>query len=234
MTTRRSRAPTACCSWSRAPSSRPGAGIARSCISCSRPCATSRPSFRSSGWRWTTDAPRASSSGLRAHLEEHDPERVRLLSPHSIAGVERLGALDRVEIVERALFLTDPDEFGEWVGDRKKLRMEDFYRWQRRRLDVLMDGDDPVGGRWNFDSDNREPPPRDERPPAPYRPREDQHRRAGARRPRPDGPGHLRRRRAAAVAGHARAGTPVAAAFRRASGCPTSAAGRTRCSPASS
>ena len=92
---------------------------------------------------------RSLSSGLRAHLAEHDPERVRLLSPHSMAGVERLGALDRVEIVEQALFLTDPGEFGEWVGDRKKLRMEDFYRWQRRRLNVLMDGDDPVGGRWN-------------------------------------------------------------------------------------
>jgi deoxyribodipyrimidine photolyase-related protein len=41
--------------------------------------------------------------------------------------------------------------------------MEDFYRWQRRRLDVLMDGDQPAGGRWNFDADNREPPPRDGR-----------------------------------------------------------------------
>ena len=51
--------------------------------------------------------------------------------------------------------------------------MEDFYRWQRRRLDVLMDGDEPVGGRWNFDSENREPPPAETRPPKPYRPRED-------------------------------------------------------------
>ena len=36
-----------------------------------------------------------------------------------------------------------------------------------------MDGDEPVGGRWNFDTENREPPPADVRPPAPYRPRED-------------------------------------------------------------
>jgi deoxyribodipyrimidine photolyase-related protein len=41
--------------------------------------------------------------------------------------------------------------------------MEDFYRWQRRRLGYLMDGDEPAGGRWNFDADNREPPPRDGR-----------------------------------------------------------------------
>lgn len=38
--------------------------------------------------------------------------------------------------------------------------MEDFYRWQRQRLGYLMDGDDPAGGRWNFDADNREPPPK--------------------------------------------------------------------------
>ena len=36
-----------------------------------------------------------------------------------------------------------------------------------------MDGDEPAGGRWNFDRDNREPPPAEARPPKPYRPRED-------------------------------------------------------------
>ena len=42
--------------------------------------------------------------------------------------------------------------------------MEDFYRWQRQRLDVLMDDGEPAGGRWNHDSDNRERPPTDGRP----------------------------------------------------------------------
>ena len=49
------------------------------------------------------------------------------------------------------------------AAERTSLRMEDFYRWQRRRLDILMDGADPVGGRWNFDAENREGPPRDGR-----------------------------------------------------------------------
>ncbi len=54
--------------------------------------------------------------------------------------------------------------------------MEDFYREQRRRFDVLMDGDKPVGGRWNYDEDNREPPPKNQAAlhvPKPYQPRED-------------------------------------------------------------
>lgn len=36
--------------------------------------------------------------------------------------------------------------------------MEDFHRAQRRRFDVLLDVDAPVGGRWNLHADNREPP----------------------------------------------------------------------------
>jgi len=38
--------------------------------------------------------------------------------------------------------------------------MEDFYRWQRRRLGYLMDGDEPATGRWNYDAENRGPPPK--------------------------------------------------------------------------
>ena len=62
-------------------------------------------------------------------------------------------------------FATSREQFAEWATGRagKRLLLEDFYRWQRRRLEVLMDGDEPVGGQWNFDHDNREPPPKSER-----------------------------------------------------------------------
>ena len=111
-------------------------------------------------------------SGLRRHVRSARPESVRLLEPSS-AGGRSLAELDRVELVEGTLFLTHQDEFRAWAEGRTRLVMEDFYRAQRRRFDLLMDGDEPAGGRWNFDRDNREPPPRDQRPPRPYRPRED-------------------------------------------------------------
>jgi deoxyribodipyrimidine photolyase-related protein len=38
--------------------------------------------------------------------------------------------------------------------------MGDFYKFQRRRLDILMDGDEPVGGKWSFDDDNRKKVPK--------------------------------------------------------------------------
>ena len=64
-------------------------------------------------------------------------------------------------------FATSREEFAQWAAGRRRLLMEDFYRWQRQRFDVLMDGSDPVGGSWNYDHDNREPPPRVDRLPLP-------------------------------------------------------------------
>lgn len=52
-------------------------------------------------------------------------------------------------------FLCSPQEFSHWACGRKQLRMEYFYRDMRRRTGLLMDGDQPAGGQWNFDADNR-------------------------------------------------------------------------------
>lgn len=59
-------------------------------------------------------------------------------------------------------FVTDESTFREWVESRgsRRLLQEDFYRFVRTRQDILMDGRKPVGGQWNFDADNRLPPPR--------------------------------------------------------------------------
>ena len=57
-------------------------------------------------------------------------------------------------------FALSKEEFDDWAGDRDTFRMEEFYRAQRERFDVLVDGDGPVGGTWNLDRENREPPPK--------------------------------------------------------------------------
>ena len=115
------------------------------------------------------------SAGLRAHQERHRPDRVRLLAPHSHQARRTLARLDGVEIVAGSLFLSDLDAFAQWADGRRSLTMDHFYRDQRRRLDLLMDGDEPCGGRWNFDADNRQAPPAQVDPPTPYRPREGEH-----------------------------------------------------------
>jgi len=76
--------------------------------------------------------------------------------------VERLGEDRSVRRLPARGFSASRAEFAAWADGRgrRRLLMEDFYRNNRARLGVLMDGDQPVGGRWNFDAENREPPPK--------------------------------------------------------------------------
>lgn len=60
-----------------------------------------------------------------------------------------------VEIRDDGRFLCSHAGFEAWARDRKELRMEWFYRGMRRRTGLLMDGDQPADGRWNFDAENR-------------------------------------------------------------------------------
>jgi len=101
-------------------------------------------------------------AGVRAHVAEFDVDQVIAMEPMSWDGLDMLERLG-VEVTRNDQFLCHPSEFAEWAEGRKRLTMEHFYRWQRTRYDVLMDGDEPVGGAWNFDHDNREPPPKDGR-----------------------------------------------------------------------
>ncbi|MCK6388617.1 MAG: cryptochrome/photolyase family protein [Zoogloea sp.] len=70
-------------------------------------------------------------------------------------------------------FLTTRSEAAELFEGRKQWLMEHFYRAMRRRHGVLMDGDKPVGGQWNFDHDNRKPWPGTPAEPRDPRPRHD-------------------------------------------------------------
>lgn len=68
---------------------------------------------------------------------------------------ERLNC--KVEILEDDRFVASHAEFETWAEGRKQLRMEFFYREMRRKTGLLMDGDAPEGGKWNYDSENRKP-----------------------------------------------------------------------------
>jgi deoxyribodipyrimidine photolyase-related protein len=66
-------------------------------------------------------------------------------------------------------FIASTLEFAAWANGRKQLRMEYFYREMRRKTGLLMDGNAPVGGQWNFDHDNRKPAKADLFMPSPLR-----------------------------------------------------------------
>ena len=54
-------------------------------------------------------------------------------------------------------FVCSLDAFNAWAEGRKELRMEYFYREMRRKTGLMMEGDKPAGGKWNYDHDNRKP-----------------------------------------------------------------------------
>ena len=93
-------------------------------------------------------------------LDRHRPERLVLTEP----GEWRLWSeMTRwsvdlglpVEIRDDNRFLCSRAEFGRWAEGQSTYRMEFFYREMRRKTGLLMDGDAPEGGRWNYDRENR-------------------------------------------------------------------------------
>ena len=64
----------------------------------------------------------------------------------------------KVTIVPNNHFLWNKAEFQNWATGRKRLLMEDFYREGRRRFQILMENNKPIGGKWNLDKENRKPP----------------------------------------------------------------------------
>ena len=65
-----------------------------------------------------------------------------------------------VTFIDNDFFLTPRPLFQSWASSQKSFLMENFYRDQRIRLGVLVEGNLPVGGAWNFDKENRLPPPK--------------------------------------------------------------------------
>ncbi|MHA7819434.1 MAG: cryptochrome/photolyase family protein [Erythrobacter sp.] len=135
--------------------------------------------LRDAGWtvdyvKLTDDENAGSFTGEVARaVERHDPRAIHVVE----AGEWRVQqAIEEwpdkfaceVEMLSDDRFICSHAEFRDWADGRKHLTMEHFYREMRRKTGLLMDGDKPVGGEWNYDKDNREPPKEEmDPPPAP-------------------------------------------------------------------
>jgi deoxyribodipyrimidine photolyase-related protein len=112
-----------------------------------------------------------------ALAQVHEP--LSVCSPTSRGADRFVRSVDQVaEVLPERGYGTTKDEFAAWAAERggRRLLMEDFYRNARLRHGLLMDGDEPAGGKWNLDHDNREPPPKTDRLAVqePYWPTEDE------------------------------------------------------------
>ena len=107
---------------------------------------------------------------LLRYASLHDAQEVIATEPGEFRLIQALqDAPIPVRLLEDDRFLATHREFGEWAEGRKQLRMEYFYRDMRRKTGLLMDGDKPEGGKWNYDHDNRKPAPGEITHPGPMR-----------------------------------------------------------------
>ncbi|WP_264521055.1 cryptochrome/photolyase family protein [Flavobacterium sp. N1994] len=70
-------------------------------------------------------------------------------------------------VVDTEHFFSTREELSTFFEGKKMLLMESFYRAMRKKHNVLMDGDNPKTGQWNYDSDNRKKLPKEHKPTPP-------------------------------------------------------------------
>jgi deoxyribodipyrimidine photolyase-related protein len=104
--------------------------------------------------------PSSLGAELQRAITKLKPERLVMTEPgdwrvwRSIEAVAKQAGLE-LDVRNDRHFFTTVQEFSAHARNRKTLRLEYFYRELRKRHQVLMEGDQPVGGQWNFDTENR-------------------------------------------------------------------------------
>jgi deoxyribodipyrimidine photolyase-related protein len=97
--------------------------------------------------------------GLTQVRAEHGDLPIIAATPNSFRSSKSLADFG-ITFIENDFFLTPKELFNSWAESQKNYLMENFYRGQRIRLNILVEGGKPVGGAWNFDKENRSPLPK--------------------------------------------------------------------------
>ena len=69
--------------------------------------------------------------------------------------------------VDSEHFFSTRTELSKFFAGKKTFLMESFYHYMRKKHHVLMDGEEPLTGKWNYDADNRKKLPANHTPTAP-------------------------------------------------------------------
>lgn len=95
---------------------------------------------------------------LLRRAEQHGADAVLVTEPGEWRLINALQDVPlKLSLLADDRFLCSHAAFQAWAKGRKSLRMEHFYRQMRRKTGLLMEGDKPAGGKWNYDHDNRKP-----------------------------------------------------------------------------
>ena len=93
-------------------------------------------------------------------VEHYAPEKVVMVEPGDWRIEQQLLSFAKTQKINLVMrqdhhFMCTRAEFVEWAKGYKQLRLEYFYRMMRKRYSVMMEADEPLQGRWNFDAENR-------------------------------------------------------------------------------
>ncbi|WP_181246368.1 cryptochrome/photolyase family protein [Chroococcidiopsis cubana] len=117
--------------------------------------------LKQAGWNVTYKQAEDFQTPLIEWIKQNQIAELRVMTPSDRPFAKLIESLNlpcQVTFTPNNRFIWGDAEFIQWASSRKRLIMEDFYREGRKRFDILMVGDLPAGGRWNFDKDNRQPP----------------------------------------------------------------------------
>ena len=118
--------------------------------------------LQAEGWPVTYKITDEFETPLREWIKHHQITELRIMMPHDRPFLKLINCLTldcQINLIENNHFLWRSEEFKQWASSRKRLLLEDFYREGRKRFNILMeDKTKPVGGQWNFDKQDRNPP----------------------------------------------------------------------------
>ncbi len=125
--------------------------------------------LRQQGYRVDYRKSESYNAGVNEHIADFDATQFILHLPTDWRMRQRLLRWANTQLTlgrkvtfleEDALFLVKETEWATFLPKNKPWRMDTFYRKLRKQHQILMDGNEPVGGRWSFDHENRKPPKR--------------------------------------------------------------------------
>lgn len=91
-----------------------------------------------------------------SHFEFQEPDEYRL---DQILSKLQL-PIQSIKVFDSEHFLTKREDLKTFFHGKKQYLMENFYRDMRKKTGILMSGESPIGGKWNFDAENRKKLPK--------------------------------------------------------------------------
>jgi deoxyribodipyrimidine photolyase-related protein len=126
--------------------------------------------LQADNWQVTYEIAKDFATPLAKWIQEQQITELQITTPCDRPLLKYIQSLDLncdLTFLPDHHFLWSGEEFVTWTKSRSRMLLEDFYRAGRKRFNILMEGQKPIGGQWNYDQQNRKPPKKNLQTPEP-------------------------------------------------------------------